>query len=65
MMRAGYRQWTAFTLEDCAAEVQASIRHIGAEQLHVLAICQAAVPALAAVSLLASAGEPENRPQEA
>ncbi|AQV97730.1 polyhydroxyalkanoate depolymerase [Cupriavidus necator] len=50
-----------FTLEDCVAEVQTAILHIGAEQLHVLAICQAAVPALAAVSLLASAGEPTPR----
>ncbi|MGH8790258.1 MAG: polyhydroxyalkanoate depolymerase [Cupriavidus necator] len=50
-----------FTLEDCVAEVQACIRHIGVEQLHVLAICQATVPALAAVSLLASAGEPTPR----
>ncbi len=50
-----------FTLEDCVAEVQACIRHIGAEQLNVLAICQATVPALAAVSLLASAEEPTPR----
>lgn len=47
-----------FTLDDCVAELQAGIRHVGVEQLHVLAICQATVPALAAVSLLASAGEP-------
>ncbi|MGX6566666.1 polyhydroxyalkanoate depolymerase [Cupriavidus necator] len=46
-----------FSLEDCVGEVLAAIRHIGADDLHVLGICQAAVPALAAVSLLASAGE--------
>jgi poly(3-hydroxybutyrate) depolymerase len=46
-----------FRLDDCVTEVQAFIRHIGAERLHVLAICQATVPALAAVSLMASAGE--------
>ncbi|WP_316157593.1 polyhydroxyalkanoate depolymerase [Cupriavidus sp. BIC8F] len=50
-----------FTLEDCVAEVRACIRDIGVEQLHVLAICQATVPALAAVSLLASAGQPTPR----
>lgn len=41
-----------FTLDDCVAELQTGIRHVGVEQLHVLAICQASVPALAAVSLL-------------
>ncbi|MFS8978259.1 polyhydroxyalkanoate depolymerase [Cupriavidus necator] len=50
-----------FTLADCVAEVLACIRHIGIEQLHVLAVCQATVPALAAVSLLASAGVPTPR----
>jgi Poly-beta-hydroxyalkanoate depolymerase len=50
-----------FTLEDFVAEVRSCIRHFGADPLHVLAICQAAVPALAAVSLLASGGEPTPR----
>nr|WP_315593757.1 polyhydroxyalkanoate depolymerase [uncultured Cupriavidus sp.] len=47
-----------FHLDDYVAQLQAFIRWIGAESLHVLAICQATVPALAAISLLASAGEP-------
>jgi poly(3-hydroxybutyrate) depolymerase len=47
-----------FHLDDCVGEIQAFIRHIGGQRLHVLAVCQATVPALAAVSLLASAGEP-------
>lgn len=47
-----------FHLDDYVAQVEAFIRHIGAEHLHVVAICQATVPALAAISLLASAGEP-------
>lgn len=50
-----------FHLDDYVAQLQAFIRRIcqiEAEPLHVLAVCQATVPALAAVSLLASAGEP-------
>ncbi len=47
-----------FHLDDNVAQLQAFIRWIGAEPLHVLAVCQATVPALAAISLLASAGEP-------
>ncbi|MDW3686725.1 polyhydroxyalkanoate depolymerase [Cupriavidus sp. CV2] len=50
-----------FRLDDCVGEIQAFIRHIGGQRLHVLAVCQATVPALAAVSLLASAGEPTPR----
>lgn len=50
-----------FCLDDYVTDVQAFIRHIGAERLHVLAICQATVPTLAAISLLASAGEPTPR----
>ncbi|MFJ4292329.1 polyhydroxyalkanoate depolymerase [Cupriavidus sp. NPDC089707] len=47
-----------FHLDDYVAQLQTFIRWIGAEPLHVLAVCQATVPALAAISLLASAGEP-------
>jgi poly(3-hydroxybutyrate) depolymerase len=47
-----------FHLDDYVAHVQEFIRQIGADHLHVLAVCQATVPALAAISLLASAGEP-------
>ncbi len=51
-----------FHLDDYVTELQAFIRQIGAsEALHVLAICQATVPALAAISLLASADEPTPR----
>lgn len=50
-----------FHLDDYVALVQRMIRHLGAERLHVLAVCQATVPALAAISLLASAGEPTPR----
>ncbi|WP_427308830.1 polyhydroxyalkanoate depolymerase [Cupriavidus sp. H39] len=47
-----------FRLEDYVTQVQSYIHWIGAEPLHVLAVCQATVPTLAAVSLLASGGEP-------
>jgi poly(3-hydroxybutyrate) depolymerase len=49
----------AFTLDDYVAYVRAFMRHIGTERLHVVAVCQPAVPVLAAVSLDAAAGEPE------
>lgn len=51
-----------FNLDENVALIQACVRLIGADRLHVLAICQATVPALAAISLLASADEatPEN-----
>lgn len=47
----------AFHLDDYIAYVQEFIRHIGADNLHVISVCQPTVPVLAAVSLLASAGE--------
>ncbi|WP_349607226.1 polyhydroxyalkanoate depolymerase [Cupriavidus sp. DF5525] len=47
-----------FDLDENVALLQAFIRLIGTERLHVLAICQSTVPALAAISLLASGGEP-------
>lgn len=50
-----------FGLDQYVAQVQEFIRQIGAEHLHVLAICQATVPTLGAISLLASAGEPTPR----
>jgi len=46
-----------FTLDDYVAYVREFIRHIGAERLHVISVCQPCVPVLAAVSLMASAGE--------
>src|SRR5207244_638554 len=47
-----------FTLNDYVGYVREFIRHIGAERLHVIAVCQPAVPVLAAISLMAAAGEP-------
>jgi poly(3-hydroxybutyrate) depolymerase len=48
-----------FALADYVSYIRAMVRHIGAERLHLVAICQAAVPVLAAVSLMASAGDPQ------
>jgi poly(3-hydroxybutyrate) depolymerase len=50
-----------FTLDDYVGYVGDFIRHIGAERLHVLAVCQPAVPVLAAAALGAAAGKPEPR----
>jgi len=46
-----------FHLDDYVAYIQEFIRHIGADQLHVISVCQPTVPVLAAISLMASAGE--------
>jgi len=50
----------AFHLDDYVAYVQEFIRHIG-PAVHVMSVCQPTVPVLAAVSLMASAGEPMPR----
>jgi len=50
-----------FTLDDYVGYVRDFIRHIGAERLHVIAVCQPAVPVLAAAALMAAAGETEPR----
>jgi poly(3-hydroxybutyrate) depolymerase len=50
-----------FSLADYVAYVREFMRHIGAERLHVIAVCQPAVPVLAAASLMATAGETEPR----
>ena len=50
-----------FHLDDYVAYIQEFIRHIGAEKLHVISVCQPTVPVLAAISLLASRGEPTPR----
>jgi poly(3-hydroxybutyrate) depolymerase len=50
----------AFHLDDYVAYVQEFIRHIGPDA-HVISVCQPTVPVLAAVSLLASNGEPTPR----
>jgi poly(3-hydroxybutyrate) depolymerase len=46
-----------FHLDDYVAYVQEFIRHIGAD-VNVISVCQPTVPVLAAVSLMASRGEP-------
>jgi poly(3-hydroxybutyrate) depolymerase len=48
-----------FTLSDYVAYLREFIRHIGTQRLHVIAVCQSTVPTLAAVSLMAAAGEPQ------
>jgi poly(3-hydroxybutyrate) depolymerase len=50
-----------FTLADYVDYVRAFIRHVGAERVHVIAVCQPAVPVLAATALMAAAGETEPR----
>jgi len=47
----------AFTLNDYVAYIEEFIRHIGADNLHVISVCQPTVPVLAAVSLMAARGE--------
>ena len=37
--------------------IEEFIRHIGADNLHVISVCQPTVPVLAAVSLMAARGE--------
>jgi poly(3-hydroxybutyrate) depolymerase len=46
-----------FHLDDYVAYIQEFIRHIGAQDLHVISVCQPTVPVLAAISLMASNGE--------
>ncbi|HVZ31126.1 MAG TPA: polyhydroxyalkanoate depolymerase, partial [Polyangiaceae bacterium] len=47
-----------FTLDDYVDYVRDFIRHIGAERVHVVSVCQPCVPVLGAAALLAAAGEP-------
>jgi poly(3-hydroxybutyrate) depolymerase len=51
----------SFTLDHYVGYIREFIRHIGAERLHVLAVCQPAVPVLAAVALDAAAGQAQPR----
>ena len=51
----------SFTLDDYVGYIREFIRHIGADRLHIISVCQPAVPVLAAVALMAAAGEPEPR----
>ncbi|MBW3550025.1 MAG: polyhydroxyalkanoate depolymerase [Proteobacteria bacterium] len=50
-----------FSLDDYVGYIQEFIRAIGAENLHVISVCQPTVPVLAAVSLMAARGEPTPR----
>ncbi|MEG3191927.1 polyhydroxyalkanoate depolymerase [Lysobacter sp. D1-1-M9] len=50
-----------FSLDDYVGYIQDFIRAIGAENLHVISVCQPTVPVLAAVSLMAARGEPTPR----
>ncbi len=49
-----------FRLDDYVGYVQEFIRHIGPE-VHVISVCQPTVPVLAAISLMASAGDIQPR----
>ena len=49
-----------FHLDDYVAYVQEFIRHVGLD-VNVISVCQPTVPVLAAVALMASAGEPTPR----
>ena len=51
----------AFGLDDYIAYVEDFIRHIGAQNVHVVSVCQPTVPVMAAVSLMAARGEPVPR----
>ncbi|MDB4959327.1 MAG: esterase [Myxococcales bacterium] len=46
-----------FHLDDYVAWIAAFIRQLGAADLHVVSVCQPTVPVLAAISLMAAAGE--------
>jgi poly(3-hydroxybutyrate) depolymerase len=46
-----------FSLDDYVAYIEDFIRAIGADNLHVISVCQPTVPVLAAVSLMAARGE--------
>ena len=46
-----------FHLDDYIFYVQEFIRHVGGADCHVMSVCQPTVPVLAAISLMASAGE--------
>jgi len=51
----------AFSLDDYVTELRRFIQHLGATNLHIVAVCQPTVPALAAVALDAAAGAPAPR----
>ena len=47
----------AFHLDDYVRYIETFIRHIGTQDLHIVAVCQPVVPVLAALSLMAARGE--------
>jgi poly(3-hydroxybutyrate) depolymerase len=51
----------AFTLDDYVGYIRQFIQTIGVTRLNVISVCQPTVPVLAAVSLMAAAGEPQPR----
>lgn len=50
-----------FHFDDYVGYVREFIRHVGAPNVHAISVCQPTVPVLAAVSLMAQAGEPVPR----
>jgi poly(3-hydroxybutyrate) depolymerase len=50
-----------FSLDDYVQTIETFLRHLGADQVHVMAVCQPTVPVLGAVSLMAARGEPVPR----
>ncbi|MFO0638952.1 MAG: polyhydroxyalkanoate depolymerase [Polyangiaceae bacterium] len=46
-----------FRLDDYVHTLERYMRHLGAKDIHVIAVCQPTVPALGAVALLAARGE--------
>jgi poly(3-hydroxybutyrate) depolymerase len=48
----------AFSLDDYVRYVREFMQALGTSRLHVMAVCQPTVPALAAVALMAAAGQP-------
>ena len=51
----------SFQLDDYVAYIEEFIRLLGADNLHVISVCQPTVPVLAAISLMAARGEPTPR----
>lgn len=47
-----------FHLDTYVEYIEEFIRHIGCDNLHVMAVCQPVVPVLGAISLMAARGEP-------
>jgi poly(3-hydroxybutyrate) depolymerase len=48
----------SFSLDDYVATIERFIEHIGAQGLHVMAVCQPVVPVLGAISLMSARGAP-------